>query len=318
MIITTDALAGLKTLPDNEIDTCVTSPPYYGLRDYGVSGQIGLEDTPEEYIQKLVAVFREVRRVLKTDGTLWVNIADSYAGSLKGGGCPTIVRRNLGGGDYPRLPKPQNYKIKDLMCIPFLLAIALRADGWYLRQDIIWFKPNAVPESVKDRCTKAHEYIFLLSKSKRYYFNSNAIKEPVTESTLARMKRGRSDSHKYINDPNSQTTQNINQPRANRRGEDIELPTTRNKRSVWTIATAQCREAHFATFPPDLIRPCILAGSREGETVLDPFFGAGTTGLVAAQEGRQYIGIDINPEYCEIARKRIEESVKVKSRRVAT
>ena len=299
-IIEGDSLESLKGLPDNSVDCCITSPPYYGLRDYGtgtwvggdptcphkrlnkiskknITGQkreevgagvcdaiyktvcplcgavredrqIGLEETPEEYIEKLVNVFREVKRVLKDDGTLWVNIGDSYI-----------------------MTKPDNeYKLKDLIGIPWMLAFALRKDGWYLRQDIIWSKPNSMPEAVKDRCTKAHEYIFLLSKKQNYYFDYEAIEEPVFDNGLY---------------------------------------DTRHKRDVWTVSTKPYKEAHFATFPEELIEPMILAGCPVGGTILDPFSGSGTTGEVALKHKRKYIGIELNHKYVLLSIKRIEESL---------
>lgn len=308
-IITGEALKKLRQLPDCCCSTCVTSPPYYGLRDYGTDGQIGLEETPEQYIERLVAIFREVRRVLKDDGTLWVNIGDSYAASGKG-----RIRRTCEGNGLKR---------KDLIGIPWLPAFALRADGWHLRADIIWQKPNAMPESVKDRPTRAHEYIFLLSKSARYYYNAEAVKEPAvgfynaapagskgTGKPNAR-RRGNSRTFRgggaYTHDraaENSATVERESHGLApNESGK-------RNRRSVWTIATRPYKGAHFATFPEELVRPCILAGSRRGDIVLDPFCGSGTTGAVATQEGRDFIGIEINPDYCEMSRQRIRESQK--------
>jgi DNA modification methylase len=291
-----DSIEVLKQFEDNSINCCVTSPPYFGLRDYGVDGQIGQEDVPEKYIERLVKLFREVRRVLTEDGTLWVNIGDSYAGNSKpGGGDPTIGTRNLGGKEYRQKHVPAGLKCKDLIGIPWMLAFALRADGWYLRQDIIWNKPNCMPESVKDRCTKAHEYIFLLSKSQRYYFNSDAIKEPVAESTVARLKQN----------IEMQTGSTRVQGKKNGNMKAVGNSEGRNKRSVWTIPTASYKGAHFAVYPESLIEPCILAGCPEGGIVLDPFFGSGTTGAVAKKSGRHYIGIDLNATYCGIAERRI-------------
>ena len=301
-IINSDALEALRTLPDCCCSTCITSPPYYWLRDYGVDGQIGLEDTPEQYIENLVKIFREVHRVLKDDGTLWVNIGDSYAGSGKGrnrdgvfkekaeniqsaGQKKSRIRRTLEGCGLKR---------KDLIGIPWLLAFALRADGWYLRSDIIWQKPNAMPESVKDRPTRAHEYIFLLSKSSLYYYNAEAVKEPAVGFYNA-APAGSNGTRK----PNARR-------RGNSRGLAPNESGKRNRRSVWTIATRPYKVTHFATFPEELVRPCILAGSKPGDIVLDPFAGSGTTGAVAAQEGRDFIGIEINPDYCKIIRQRLD------------
>jgi DNA modification methylase len=301
VIITADALAGLEGIPTATVDTCITSPPYYGLRDYSIEGQIGLEASPEEFIERLVEVFRAVRRTLKDDGTLWVNLGDSYAGGAgRWGGTKNMSGKQASNnGSLGQIGKPQKWqhpsiKQKDLIGVPWLFAFAMRADGWYLRQDIIWHKPNPMPESVTDRCTKAHEYIFLFSKSARYYFDSDAIKEPAT-STDERPRDRES------------TRQNKIPGRTRMNGLTSNNYATRNKRDVWTVTTRAYKEAHFATFPPDLIRPCVRAGSRPGGIVLDPFFGAGTTGLVAAEEGRQYIGIDLNPEYCAIAERRLAQ-----------
>ncbi|HET8731662.1 MAG TPA: site-specific DNA-methyltransferase [Moraxellaceae bacterium] len=275
------------------VQTCVTSPPYFGLRDYGVEGQLGLEQTPDEYVVKLVEVFREVRRVLRDDGTLWLNIGDSYANDGKWGGSSggKHAKALHGNTSIGRAKVTTGLKPKELIGIPWMLAFALRADGWYLRQDIIWHKPNPMPESVRDRCTKAHEYLFLLSKSPRYYFDSGAMKEPAVSEKPAGNRR-----HKYAD--------------AYATGESEEHRTKagllaltgvewekRNRRSVWTVATRPYRGAHFATFPPALIEPCILAGSRPGDLVLDPFMGSGTTAQVALQRGRQYLGCELNREY---------------------
>jgi len=287
----------LKTLPDNSVDCCVTSPPYYGLRDYGIDNQIGLEETPEAYIQKLVDIFREVKRVLRDDGTLWVNIGDSYAGSGKGGATHPENAANYKQGTNKGLIGQRavinvswgNCKPKDLIGIPWMLAFALRDDGWYLRQDIIWHKPNPMPESVTDRCTKSHEYIFLLSKSLRYYFDSDAIKEPAIQADRVR------------NDLIGVKQEDIYNP-GNRtfNGSD-----TRNKRDVWVVATEPSGLNHFAMFPQKLILPCILCGCPENGVVLDPFMGSGTTAVVAVKNLRRFIGCEINPEYIKIAEQRI-------------
>jgi len=307
---TGDALTTLASLPDESVHCCVTSPPYFGLRDYGNDGQIGLEPTPEAFIQRLVEVFREVRRVLKNDGTLWVNMGDSYAAqrggtyqpaeTLAGGKGGKMdsgerVNRDRHDGYNPtRNAHAIGLKHKDLIGIPWMLAFALRADGWYLRQDIIWSKPNPMPESVTDRCTKAHEYIFLLSKSEKYYFDAQAIAEPLSaDSDVAYRLKLRANKDYEMKSPyvkNFPKTFNTE---------------TRNKRSVWEVATKPYREAHFATYPPALITPCIRAGCPVGGIVLDPFTGSGTTGMVALEEGRQFIGIELNPEYVEMARRRI-------------
>ena len=354
-IIQGDVIETLRTLPEGFIHTCVTSPPYWGLRDYGVEGQIGLEETPEEYVEKMVEVFREVRRVLRDDGTLWLNLGDSYANS------------NAGGKKTPEGLKP-----KDLVGIPWRVAFALQADGWYLRSDIIWHKPNAMPESVKDRPTKAHEYIFLLSKSPKYYYDADAIREPMVKGDAnSGAKNYRRINGAEFRDDSTQSRK--------------DNPLGRNKRTVWTVSTKPFKGAHFAVFPPDLIEPCILAGAPEkacphcgapwvpvyrreyvggkddpnkenyktpngryevrtergfGGTksnraqridilegheptcqcenndgsgrgiVLDPFFGSGTTGVVAEKHGRQWIGIELNPDYIEIARGRLGMEVR--------
>lgn len=325
----------LRTLPDESVHCCVTSPPYFGLRDYGVAGQIGLEPTPEEFVAELVAVFREVRRVLRADGTLWLNLGDSYAGSGRGGN-PTeatstlqgsqasqrasmIVRtrpigstareaavtqrgsrlpagfhENAGNIGRAWVPPPLGLKQKDLIGAPWMVAFALRADGWYLRQDIIWSKPNPMPESVQDRCTKAHEYLFLLSKSSRYFYDGDAIRE----------------ADQFTDHPRSvlekpEPSGGVLPPHQGLRTSTGRSGNGRNKRSVWHVATNPFPESHFATFPPALIEPCILAGCPLGGTVLDPFGGTGTTGTVADRLQRAAILIELNPEYAAIAERRI-------------
>ena len=302
MIIVSDALEGLRTVGSETIDACITSPPYYGLRDYGIDGQIGIERTPEAYIETLVAVFREVRRTLRKDGTLWVVIGDSYATSS--GEQPPANTKNQCGHTAKRVPS--GYKPKDLIGIPWLLAFALRADGWYLRQEVIWQKPNAMPESVKDRPTRAHETVFMFTKSPRYYYNYEAVREPAVNGD-PKPPRG---SNGALRDNLGRRKQDGHSRRHigfNERYHNTDHPpvTTRNRRSVWTVTTKPLREAHFATFPPDLIEPCVLASSRQGGIILDPFCGSGTTGVVAEKHGRGFIGIDINPDYCEIARRRV-------------
>lgn len=294
-----------RVIPASSVQTCVTSPPYYGLRDYGVDGQIGLEPSPEEYIAKLVEVFRAVKKALKDDGTLWLNIGDSYAGSGKG------AWHNKNGGqkevyvpdpDSPqcRIKKiPDGLKHKDIIGIPWMLAFALRADGWYLRQDIIWSKPNPMPESVKDRCTKAHEYIFLLSKSKKYFFDSEAMKEDAVSEKPAGNKR-----HKYAGAYAAGTSEEHRTKAGLLALTGVEWE-TRNRRSVWTVATKPYKGAHFATFPPALIEPCILAGSRPGDTVLDPFGGSGTTAEVAVGHERKAILCELNPDYLPLIEDRM-------------
>lgn len=341
-----DAIEELRRIPDRSINTCVTSPPYYGLRDYGISEQIGLEETPEEYINRLVDVFREVRRVLRDDGVLWVNIGDSYVSKPPSRrNEPNMQDRSY--GDYRselgyEKSKARykgllhNYKTKDLIGIPWMLAFALRNDGWYLRQDIIWAKNNPMPESVKDRCTRSHEYIFMLTKKKKYWFDHEAIQEPTV--TCDQSKRDR-DNTKLNNTPgrtqmtglvrNDYKTRNKRdvwsegekkQPKfgGNKYGDSDDpkfqcysgneyKPTgMRNKRDVWRESVAITKEAHFAVFPKKLIEPCILAGCPEGGWVLDPFSGSGTSGIVATDNNRNYIGIELNPEYIEITKRRVE------------
>ena len=310
-----------------KVQTCVTSPPYFGLRDYGHDGQIGLEQTPEEYIAAMIEVFRCVRDVLADDGTLWVNIGDSYAS----GGRKTrdsdekLAQRGMD----TRPADPAGIKPKDLIGIPWMLAFALRADGWYLRQDIIWHKPNPMPESVTDRCTKAHEYLFLLTKSERYFYDAESILEPASPGTHARLSQ---DVQNQIGSARGYAGADADRPmKAVGRGHNTRprksvpngagtgfkvknndsfneamaiMPTHRNKRSVWTVPTKPYSGAHFATFPPALIEPCILAGSRPGDVVLDPFMGSGTTAQVAQALGRQWIGCEINEQYAPLQRER--------------
>jgi DNA modification methylase len=278
--------------------TCVTSPPYYGLRDYGHEGQIGLEETPEEYIKAMVEVFRCVSDVLEDDGTLWLNIGDSYA---RQGGRESDQPRHWDGREKTsgsmhntRMAQDIGLKPKDLIGIPWMMAFALRADGWYLRQDIIWHKPNPMPESVQDRCTKAHEYIFLMSKSQKYYYDNEAIAQPVVRTwTEANGPIGRNGLSVFAGGQNNPQT-----------GFGVE---NRNKRSVWTVTTKPYAGAHFATFPSDLIEPCIMAGAPVGGIVLDPFMGSGTTAQVAQSLGRQYLGCELNLDYKKLQDKRLAQ-----------
>lgn len=308
-----DCREKLAELPDGSVHCAVTSPPYFGLRDYGVDGQIGLEQTPDAFVAELVAVFREVRRVLRDDGTLWLNLGDSYFSRTKGtGGAGSSsglhCKRNDDGTFHKdnhsvRRFEPRKIsagetglKPKDLIGIPWRVAFALQADGWWLRQDIIWYKPNPMPESVTDRCTKAHEYLFLLSKSARYYFDAEAIAEDAIHAGATVTN----------NDGKNGQMGQFGQTRGGfLKDGGVKVGDTRNKRSVWTVTTRSFSEAHFATFPPDLVEPCVKAGCPEGGTVLDPFGGAGTTGLVADRLGRNAVLIEINPEYAEMAEKRI-------------
>jgi DNA modification methylase len=301
-ILQGDCREKLKDLPDASVHCCVTSPPYFGLRDYGVPWQIGLESSPDEYVSELVDVFREVRRVLRDDGTLWLNLGDSYCASPPGNAAKGVsgkstlngvnsdrYRETLEAGhatkrDTSRLP---GLKPKDLIGIPWRVAFALQADGWYLRSDIIWAKPNPMPESVTDRPTKSHEYLFLLSKSDRYFYDQEAIKEKGAGREL--FGNSRRLSHQDRKDCSRQ---------------DMTLTDARNRRSVWTVATSPYPEAHFATYPPELIKPCILAGCPAGGVVLDPFAGSGTTGKVALELGRSAILIELNPDYVKLIEKR--------------
>ncbi len=310
-----DCRALLADMPEACAQTCITSPPYWGLRDYGVDGQLGLEATPDLYVAAMVDVFRGVRRALRDDGTLWLNLGDSYAGSsgpqgesgeMAGravtehrgmsmtkakGGDPKNRRKGPGWNDAPNRQRQDGLKHKDLVGIPWMVAFALRADGWYLRSDIIWHKPNPMPESVTDRPTKAHEYMFLLSKSGRYYYDADAIAE-IAGEYRAPGKLGPKTSGIQTGIEHSTL------------GGNGTADGKRNKRSVWTVATQPYDGAHFATFPPKLIEPCVLAGSRPGDLVLDPFFGSGTTGMVAEKHGRRWIGLDINPAYAKLSDKR--------------
>jgi DNA modification methylase len=309
-ILVGDAVSRLRELPDGVVRTCVTSPPYWGLRDYGNDGQLGLEPTPQEFVEKLCQVFDEVWRVLADDGTLWVNLGDSYASSSgmkqnrpqrdNSGGLVNNRRNSRGGqawtkGTTVAVEKRFDVKPKELVGIPWRFAFAMQDRGWYLRQDIIWAKPNPMPESVTDRCTKSHEYMFLLTKNPRYYFDHEAIK---TEVKADWGTRDRSE-WKYGKEgtglqPHSGMTKNY---------------TKANKRSVWQVNTSRYKDAHFATYPPALIEPCILAGSAEGDTVLDPFSGSGTTGEVALQNERKYIGVELNRGYAELSERRITEAI---------
>ena len=385
MIICGDALTELRKLPDESIHCCVTSPPYWGLRDYGtakweggdsacahivggqvqdtkwpgaitsgqrpgvdasvcrkcgarrIDSQFGLERTPEEYVAKLVEVFREVRRVLRKDGTLWLNLGDSYASGKgtcynPGGGDTSLGKERKDAGVHPLDRGNKStlalsvIKPKDLVGIPWMVAFALRADGWWLRQDIIWAKPNPMPESVTDRCTKAHEYIFMLSQSAKYYYDAKAIDEPVADATIIRCSQdvenqsGSSRVPGKTNGPmkavlkqdgvGKRTYANFNERyfKAEKRvGRHNSETSRRNSRSVWTITTKPFREAHFATFPPEIPERCIKAGCPIGGIVLDPFFGAGTTGMMAKQLGRDFLGIELNQKYCNMAKRRIAQ-----------
>jgi DNA modification methylase len=296
-----DCLEVLRRMRSRSVHCCVTSPPYFGLRDYGVDGQIGLEPTPSAFVAKMVAVFGEVRRVLRDDGTLWLNLGDSYAQSQTG-----RTRNGHGNISSPcklAVESPGRgscgLATKQLLGIPWRVAFALQADGWYLRSDIIWHKPNPMPESVRDRPTKAHEYLFLLAKSERYYYDSGAIRETTPPVTPRQFGRKIAAAHGL-----AMLTGNMAP------GVRWQSDGGRNRRSVWTVTPKPFKGAHFATFPPKLVEPCILAGSPVGGIVLDPFSGAGTTGVVAAQHGRSYRGIELNPEYLAMSRERIKAALK--------
>ena len=295
-IINADVLEGLARIPAGTVQVVITSPPYFNLRDYGCEGQIGLESSPDEYVDNLVQVFREVRRVLKDDGTLWIVIADTYAGSNKGAwdNKEGQLEVYIPDKNTPQCKLPKTWcgiKPKDMIGIPWLLAFALRKDGWWLRQEIIWNKPNSMPSSVSDRCTTSHETIFLLSKNAKYYFDNKAIMERcVTNDNTVRDR----DESRLNNTPGRRKMDGL-------RKNNYEM---RNKRSVWSVNTQAFKDAHFAVFPEKLIKPMILADSKKDDIVLDPFAGSGTTGIVAVELGRHFIGIELNPEYAEMASKR--------------
>lgn len=321
-IINGDSREQLKTLPESSVQCVVTSPPYFGLRDYNHDRQIGLENSPSEYVDVMLEIFREVWRVLKPDGTIWLNLGDSYARSGKGGNPEnskfqkqatnqgSIVRNKRGGNRWGggNNPSGNGVKPKDLIGIPWRVAFALQDAGWYLRSDIIWSKSNCMPESVTDRPTRSHEYIFLMTKSAHYFYDHEAIKEPCVygiDGTGTADEKSKSDDK---NGGHKQRGHARTHSGFNNRWDDMtkfeQCSGTRNKRDVWTVPTSNLSGAHFATFPTALIKPCILAGTRHGDTVLDPFFGSGTTGMVAVQLGRNAIGIDINNDYCDLAKYR--------------
>lgn len=330
-IYNSDCLTFLQGLPDNFIDCCVTSPPYFGLRDYGVDGQIGLEETPDQFVAKLVSVFEEVRRVLKPEGTLWLNLGDSYAtksSSGRQGKTDQRKNRTFTAESLPPKGVGGDIKQKDLIGIPWMVAFALRSAGWYLRQDIIWHKPNPMPESVTDRCTKAHEYIFLMSKSAKYYYDSEAIRVPLKDESIRRLAQD-IENQKGSERVPGKTNGTMKAVRKNKgidnslaasgainhdgksgyfdKDGNLLVRSTANKKSVWTVTTKPFKEAHFATFPKDLIVDCIKAGCPEGGIVLDPFMGAGTTTCVALENFRNFIGCELNPEYIKIAEKRLSQ-----------
>ena len=303
-ILCGDALEMLRTLPDNSVHCCVTSPPYYALRDYGVDGQIGREDTPAQYVARLTDVFSEVRRVLRPSGTLWLNIADTYAGKGNQGDSVDPKYPNGRTGQTVAINRRvEGCKAKDMIGIPWMLAFALRDSGWYLRSDIIWMKANPMPESCKDRPSRCYEHVFLLTKSRSYYYDAAAIAEPVAESTPMRMRR-KFGKNKYSAGIPGQAHQHLNDYRPNGYAEE-DKPLLRNKRDVWQINSVPYKGAHFAAYPPKLVETCLLAGCPQDGIVLDPFLGSGTTAAVAKQMGRHYIGIELNPDYCALAEQRI-------------
>ena len=310
-ILCGDALKTLKNFPDESIHCSITSPPYYGLRDYHKEGQIGRETTVEEYLEKLVRVFREVRRVLKKDGTCFIVIGDSYAGTGSKGDRED-PKHPIGrtGQKVSLSQKMVGYKSKDLMGIPWRLALLLREDGWYLRSDIIWHKENAMPEACRDRPSRSYEHVFLLSKSPRYYYDYDAMAEPMKEISKKRYVRGRRADNKYLREDAGIKVQKINEARRYGHYKGDNIPQFRNKRDIWTINTVSFRGNHYAAFPPKLAEICMLAGCPENSIVLDPFMGSGTVGLVALRKGRKYIGIELNEDYVELAKKRIESEVK--------
>ena len=294
-ILNGDVRQALASLPDQSVQTVITSPPYWGLRDYGTTGQLGQEDTPYEFVENLVEIFRDVKRVLRDDGTVWLNLGDSYVGTGHKGEHKDPKYSNGRNGQTTALNnKVDGLKSKDLIGIPWRVAFALQEDGWYLRQDIIWAKPNPMPESVKDRCTKSHEYIFLLSKKPKYFFDHVAMKEPATTKNGKPRQFGASNQVGTLR---------------NDEGRIFEDTGLRNKRDVWFVPTKPYKGAHFAVYPTALIEPCVLAGSKPNDTVLDIFSGSGTTGVVALQNGRNYIGIEISKDYAELSEQRLTTEV---------
>lgn len=321
-----NCIEGLKLLPDNSIDCCVTSPPYFGLRDYGTEEQIGMEQTPDEFVDKLVQVFSEVKRVLKPEGTLWLNLGDSYGGSGRG------PAGNLNGDEHSMHEKHKPFKSqmvkpKDLIGVPWMVAFALRANGWYLRQDIIWNKPNPMPESVTDRCTKSHEYIFLMSKSQKYFYDAESIRTALKDESIARLAQNienQTGSSRVPGKTNGKMKAVRKEFQPNEAGSgsglkghsgyfnaegELNCRDTANKKSVWTVTTKPFKEAHFATFPEELILDCIKAGCPIDGVVLDPFMGAGTTALVSRKLNRNYIGFELNKDYISIATKRLNDEL---------
>jgi DNA modification methylase len=300
----------LRDLDEKSVQTAVTSPPYWGLRDYEANGQLGLEATPDEYVDNLVDVFREVKRVLRDDGTFWLNIGDSYYNYRPGGDALPQQSINSTEQSLPETGCPRrNTKIdglkeKDLCMMPSRVAFALQDDGWYVRSRIVWNKTSYMPESVKDRPTSSHEYIFLLTKNKDYYYDADAIRTPLKSESIARARRGVSPKNKRSEGAPGENTNSLHKPKDKQGGLNSKGA---NKRDVWTVGTASFPEAHFAVYPVELIEPCVLAGSSEGDVVLDPFSGAATTGIAALKNGRKYVGVELNEDYIELSKERIRD-----------
>jgi DNA modification methylase len=307
-IIVGDCLETMQGLPDRCVSMCVTSPPYYGLRDYGCEGQHGLEPTPAEFVAKMVKVFGELRRILADDGTLWLNLGDSYArnGGEQGGGNRELLHMEGKQKRMGRIPAGSGLKPKDLLGIPWRVALALQADGWWLRQDIIWHKTNPMPEFVTDRCSKSHEYLFLLTKGERYHFDHEAIKEPGASPELS-PEAYRAHLEAAQKQWYTRVTGTVANGKSGNKVGGFTPPGGRNRRSVWSVPIAPYAGAHFATYPPELIKPCILAGCPAGGIVFDPYGGSGTTGQVARALGRDYLLCELNPEYAAMAERRIKK-----------
>ncbi|NII26193.1 site-specific DNA-methyltransferase [Pseudoflavitalea sp. X16] len=330
-----DCLQGLRQLPDDCVQCCVSSPPYFHQRDYGMEGQFGLESSPEEYVARMVEVFQEVKRVLRPDGVLWLNLGDGYWGSGKAGNNPEYQARHKEFGkpssEKSRFSKPTTgkhpvLKPKDLIGIPWAVAFALREKGWFLRQEIIWAKPNCMPESISDRCTRNHEQIFMFSRNSQYYYDADAIKTPVLDSSAARMERGMGENHKYVEGVPGGRKHTLLSPRDNKQDQhgprhkgfnarwkekavEGAQPKMANRRTVWKVSTRPLKEKHFAAFPLEIPTLCILAGSKPGDLILDPFMGAGTTAIAAASHQRTFIGFELNPSYVEMAVSRLKKDL---------
>lgn len=315
MIINGDSLEVLKTLDDQSVQCCITSPPYFSLRDYGVPGQIGLEETPEEYVSKITEVFREVRRVLKDDGVCFLNLGDSYSQTRWTAGNGQPMNKNKDTHRSLNAERKTGLPPKNKLGIPHKCVFALQQDGWIWRDEIIWAKPSCMPEPVTDRCTKSHEFIFMLAKNQKYYYDADAIKTPVKQDwgyrdrTNGKYEHGKGlDGRTKIRFGGNKYGDSDDPAHATKSGNYYQDVGTANRRSVWNINPARFADAHFATFPEELVRLCVLAGSKEGDTILDPFSGAGTTGVVALKHLREYIGVELNPDYVKMSEKRIAEA----------